>query len=328
MSVYALFIAVFLACVVEAVEATTVVVAAAVTRDWRSALYGAGAALVVLAVAVVVLGPSIMLLPIYILRTVVGSLLLIFGLQWIKKAILRASGVKSLHDENAIYARQVAAAKAAKAESKFGISDWFAFTLSFKSALLEGLEVVFIVLTFATNDGHLPVALLAAGLAILLVVTLGAVVRGPLSHIPENTLKFFVGILLITFGMFWGGEGVGAVWPGSDTALLVIAPVIAVYSLLLVWVYSQGKKDGEPAKQPATAVQANQTGEKKKPGRLAAFGLFWYDFIIGDDWQIAAGVAITFIVLRMLDVWSIAWVIAVLGVIILIPYGSYRAAKQ
>lgn len=328
MSVYALFIAVFLACLVEAVEATTIVVAAGMTRNWQSTLIGAGSALIVLAVAVIVLGPSIMLLPIYILRTVVGSLLLIFGLQWVKKAILRASGMKSLHDEKAIYERQVAAAKAAKTESKFGISDWYAFTLSFKGALLEGLEVVFIVLTFATNDGHLPVALLAAGLAILLVVTLGAVVRGPLSRIPENTLKFCVGILLITFGMFWGGEGVGANWPGSDTALLVIAPVIAVYSLLLVWMYSQAKKAEQPTKQQANAVPASQPGEKKKPSRLAAFGLFWYDFIIGDDWQIAAGVAITFIVLWMLHVWSIAWLIAILGVVILIPYGSYRAAKQ
>jgi len=321
MSVYALFVAVFLACVVEAVEATTIVVAAGATRNWKSALIGTVISFFVLCIIVAVLGPSIMLLPIGILRVVVGGLLLIFGLQWIIKAVLRASGHKSRHDEKEIYQKKVTAARAAKLESKFGVPDWYAFTLAFKGVLLEGLEVVFIVLTFATNDGHLPVALLAAGLAVLIVVIMGVVIRGPLSRIPENTLKFIVSILLITFGTFWGGEGAGAVWPGSDAALLVIAPAVAVFALLLVLIFKNitvAKKNDD-----SSVVIA----EPKKRNWLASFGMFWYDFIIGDDWQMATGVVITLVVLKFAGNWPAAWIIAVIGVVFLIPYGCYRAAK-
>jgi len=348
MTVYALFAAVFLACVVEAIEATTIVVAAGATRNWRSALTGTVLAVIALAVIVTVLGPSIMLLPINILRIVVGSLLLIFGLQWLQKAVLRASGVKALHDEAEIYQRKVAEAQAAQTRSRFGVSDWYAFTLAFKGTLLEGLEVVFIVLTFATNEGHLGVAVVAALLAIVLVVIVGVIVRGPLTKVPENTLKFVVGIMLTSFGIFWGAEGVGVEWPGSDAALLVLAPSILVYCLLLMWYFRSRRIRGESAASPVepagepvagdvplpagsggVAVAVETTTETKtKPGRLKAFGLFWYDFIIGDDWQVAAGVVAMLVVLALTAAWSLAWVVAAVALAVLIPYGTFRAARR
>jgi len=334
MSVYALFIAVFLACAVEAVEATTIVVAAGATRNWRSALTGAGVAFVVLCIIVAVLGPSIMLLPIGVLRTVVGGLLLIFGLQWITKAILRASGLKSRHDEAAIYEKNAADAKNAATISKFGVSDWYAFTLSFKGVLLEGLEVVFIVLTFATNDGHLLVALLAAGLAILIIVAIGVTVRGPLSAMPENTLKFIVAILLTTFGLFWGAEGVGAEWPGSDAALLVIAPCVAVLALALTGSFTLIRRrrdvhlDATGTSSTTNATAPLAVAPAKKRTWIASFGAFWYDFIIGDDWQIAAGVVATLVIIWLARSWSLAWVIGVVGVVLLIPYSNYRASRS
>ena len=232
----ALFIAVFLACVVEAVEATTIVVAAGATRNWRSAVIGVVAGVLVLVVAVAIAGPAISLLPIGVLRLVVGGLLLVFGLQWMRKAILRASDYKPLHDESLIYERQVAAAQSAPTQARFGVADWYAFTLSFKGVVLEGLEVVFIVLTFGTNQHNLPLAALAAGVAIVLVVILGVAVKGPLARVPENTLKFVVGIMLTSFGVFWGAEGAGARWPGSDLSLLVVIPSVAVFALLIVLV--------------------------------------------------------------------------------------------
>ncbi|MCL2491111.1 MAG: hypothetical protein FWF36_10430 [Propionibacteriaceae bacterium] len=331
MSVYALFIAVFLACLVEAVEATTIVVAAGATRNWRSALTGTVVAFLVLCVIVAVLGPSIMLLPIWILRTLVGGLLLIFGLQWMIKAIMRASGFKSRHDETAIYQEKAAEAKNAAAVRKLGVADWYAFTLAFKGVLLEGLEVVFIVLTFATNDGHLPVALIAAGLAILIIVGLGVMVRGPLSRIPENTLKFVVSILLITFGVFWAGEGVGARWPASDAALLVVAPCVAVFALILTWLFRRAatrRLASQTAQASPTRTAFEPAGmPARKQSWIMSFGKFWYDFIIGDDWQIAAGVFITLVVLKLGSGWSLAWVIAILGVVILVPYGSWRVIR-
>jgi uncharacterized membrane protein len=230
----ALFIAVLLACAVEAVEATTIVLAAGATRDWRSAAAGLGAALGVLAIVVAAAGPAISALPLRDLRLAVGALLLVFGLQWLRKAILRASGHKALHDENEIYAKQVTAAAARPRESAGLIPDWFGFTLAFKGVLLEGLEVVFIVLTFGTNQHDVGLAALAAVCAIALVAAAGIAIRAPLARVPENTMKFIVGIMLTAFGTFWGGEGAGAHWPGSDAALLVLIPAVAAFALLLV----------------------------------------------------------------------------------------------
>jgi uncharacterized membrane protein len=233
MSAGALFVAVFLACAVEAVEATTIVLAADTGRDWRSAGYGTAAAVVVLAAAVAALGPALTAIPEDPLRLVVGALLLLFGLQWLRKAVLRAGGVRQLHDEDEAYQAKLEAARRASARRWGAVPDWYGFALAFQGVLLEGTEVAFIVLTFGTNQGNIPLAALAAGAAVLVVVTAGFLVRAPLARVPENALKFIVGIMLTGFGTFWAAEGAGASWPGSDAALLAVVPAVAVLALLL-----------------------------------------------------------------------------------------------
>src|SRR5690348_14241356 len=215
-----LFAAVFLACAVEGVEAVTIVLAAGITRGWRSAWAGVGSALLVLAAVVAALGPALTALPIDVLRLVVGGLLLVFGLQWLRKAILRAGGFKALHDEEAIFAEETAALRAA-GEERQGI-DPFGFTVSFKGVLLEGLEVAFIVVTFGSNQHNVPLAAVAAVCAVIVVVAAGFAVHAPLARVPENTLKYAVGVMLTSFGTFWGAEGAGANWPGGDAALPVL----------------------------------------------------------------------------------------------------------
>ncbi len=218
----------FLASAVEFVEALTIVLASGITRGWRSSLTGLAAATVALAAIVAALGPALTLIPIDVLRLVVGALLLAFGLQWLRKAILRASGYKTMHDEAAIFARETAEARTATSEERAGL-DWYGFTLSFKGVLLEGLEVAFIVLTFGSTQGNIGLAALGAGIALVLVAAVGVLVRAPLARVPENTMKFAVGVMLTTFGIFWAGEGAGAHWPGDDAALPgVLAFVIAL----------------------------------------------------------------------------------------------------
>jgi uncharacterized membrane protein len=168
------------------------------------------------------------------LRLAVGGLLLIFGLQWLRKAILRASGNKALHDETLAYQAILTEARGAAIARRPLVADWYAFTLSFKGVVLEGLEVAFIALTFGANQGSIPVAVLAAIAAVLLVAVAGFAIRAPLSRVPENALKFVVGVMLTAFGIFWGAEGAGAHWPGEDIALLVLIPAIALYALALV----------------------------------------------------------------------------------------------
>jgi uncharacterized membrane protein len=228
-----LFLTVFLACAVEAVEATTVVLAMGTARDWRSALSGVAAGLLLLAAAVAVLGPAISAVPLDDLRLLVGGVLLIFGLQWLRKAVLRASGHKALHDEDALFRQQLAAAQSAAGGRRGLVPDGYGFTVSFKSVVLEGLEVVFIVLTFGSNAHDVPVAAVAALIAVLVVAGAGIAVRAPLSRVPENTMKFVVGVLLCAFGTFWGAEGAGASWPGSDAAILVLVLLYAGVGLLL-----------------------------------------------------------------------------------------------
>jgi uncharacterized membrane protein len=217
-----LIASVFIACAVEAVEALTIVLAVGTTRSWRSAMTGVGAALVALAAVTAALGPALTALPINVLRGVVGGLLLVFGLQWLRKAILRATGLKALHDEQAAFAEETEAARHAGAvDTSF---DGYSFLVSFKGTFLEGLEVVFIALTFGSNQKNVPLAAVAALAAVVVVTALGAALRAPLARVPENALKFVVGVMLTSFGMFWGGEGVHARWPGGDSALLVIIP--------------------------------------------------------------------------------------------------------
>jgi uncharacterized membrane protein len=245
-----LILTVFIACVVEAVEALTIVLATGITRDWKSTFQGMGVALVVLAVITAAVGPAIGHLPLTPLRVVVGALLLIFGLQWLRKAVLRATGYKALHDEASAYLREVAAAKAAAKESKRGVSDWYSFTLAFKGVLLEGLEVVFIVITFGTNQKNIGAAVIGAAAAIILVTVVGIAVKAPLTKVPENWMKFAVGVMLTSFGTFWGAEGAGVAWPGNDAALLVLVPVVAlVGAACIFWLRSRKITGAAPAKQ-------------------------------------------------------------------------------
>ncbi len=229
-----LFLTTFLASGVEAVEALTIVLAVGVVRGWRSTLIGVGAAALALAVIVAVLGPALRLIPIGTLRLVVGALLLVFGLQWLRKAILRSSGYKALHDEGAAFAAEREQAASVSAAAPTGM-DWYSFTVSFKGVLLEGLEVVFIVVTFGATQGRVPLAAAAAVAAVVVVVAVGLVVKGPLERVPENTIKFAVGLLLTSFGIFWGGEGAGVEWPGSDLAILGILAFLSIVSTVLVW---------------------------------------------------------------------------------------------
>ena len=228
MTTFFLIASAFLASAVEFVEALTIVLAAGVTRGWRSALTGLGAATAALAVIVGALGPALTQIPISALRLIVGALLLAFGTQWLRKAILRSSGFKPLHDEEAIFARELAEARAAGRDERAGL-DWYGFTLAFKGVLLEGLEVAFIVLTFGSTQGSIPLAALGAGVALVLVAIVGVAVRAPLARVPENTLKFAVGTMLTTFGIFWSVEGVGGKWPGDDASL----PGILAFVLLI-----------------------------------------------------------------------------------------------
>jgi uncharacterized membrane protein len=227
-----LFLSAFLASAVEMVEALTIVLAVGVTRGWRSALIGVGAALLSLGILVAALGPSIQSIPINDLRLLVGGLLLVFGLQWLRKAILRSSGYKAMHDEDEIYAEQTEAAKDAGLEVRHGV-DWYSFTVTYKGVFLEGLEVAFIVLTFGTAHKHgIALAAAAAAAALVVVVVAGVVAHAPLSRVPENTLKFTVGLLLTTFGIFWAAEGAGASWPGDEAALPVLLAYLSLASLV------------------------------------------------------------------------------------------------
>ena len=229
-----LALSVFLACAVEAVEALTIVLAVGTTRSWSSALYGAGAAVAALVAVVAALGPAVGSLPVQALRVGVGALLLVFGLQWLRKAVLRAAHLKALHDEAAAFEAEAAAARAAHSQGSARI-DNYAFAVSFKGVLLEGLEVAVIVLTFGGSQHRIGLAA-AAGAAIAVVVAAGLAVRAPLARVPENTMKFAVGVMLTSFGTFWGAEGAGVSWPGGDAALLLIISGFALASMaMVVW---------------------------------------------------------------------------------------------
>jgi len=231
MHTFLLFVAAFLASTVEMVEALTIVLAVGVTRGWRSAGWGVAAAFGALAVIVVGLGPALANLPIDSLRLVVGTVLLVFGLQWLRKAILRASGLKALHDEEAIYAAEVALLRA---KGERPAHDWYAFTVAFKGVFLEGLEVAFIVVTFGGAQRNVGVAAIGALVAFVVVLIAGVIAHAPLTRVPENTLKFGVGVMLTSFGIFWSAEGAGVSWPGADASLLGLIGFMVLVSLGLV----------------------------------------------------------------------------------------------
>ncbi|MGO9196725.1 MAG: hypothetical protein ACLQK4_06325 [Acidimicrobiales bacterium] len=235
-----LALAVFGASSVEMVEAFTIVLAAGVSRGWKSAIEGTLAAVAVLAVIVVAVGvPLIHLVPLNALRVVVGGLLLVLGLNWLRKAILRSSGHKALHDEDAIYAKTVAEL-AAEAAGEGGTSwserprDATGFVVAFKGVFLEGMEVVMIVLTLGSSSKHLALAAIAAAAAVVVVGVIGALVARQLSEVPENALKMGVGIMLSSFGVFWVGEGAGLRWPGSDVFLLALVATFAAAAAVLI----------------------------------------------------------------------------------------------
>jgi Ca2+/H+ antiporter, TMEM165/GDT1 family len=261
-SAVVLALAVFGASAVEMVEALTIVVAAGVTRGWRSAIEGSAAAVLVLAALVLAVGvPLARLVPIDVLRVVIGALLLVLGLDWLRKAVLRASGHKALHDEDAIYARTVEdlsaggrtagehlalradtgtgadagadAARPAASPWRYGTRDATGFTVAFKGVFLEGMEVVLIVITLGASSGHLALAAVAAAAAAVVVGGVGLVVARQLSEIPENSMKLAVGIMLTSFGVFWVGEGAGVHWPGSDLMILILIGVFATIAAVL-----------------------------------------------------------------------------------------------
>jgi uncharacterized membrane protein len=223
----------FLASAVEMVEALTIVLGVGIVRGWRSTLIGVGAASVVLAVLVAALGPALGHIPIGTLRLVVGALLLAFGLQWLRKAILRSSGYKDLHDEDEAFRQEREQAAAAGNVQRAGL-DWYSFTVAFKGVLLEGLEVVFIVIAFGSAEGHLGLAAAGAVAALVVVLVAGVLAKGPLSRVPENTIKFAVGLLLTSFGCFWAAEGAGVNWPGDELSLLGVIAFFVVVSIVLV----------------------------------------------------------------------------------------------
>ena len=223
-----LVLAVFGATCVEAVEALTLVVASGTTRGWRSAFEGAASALVLLTVLVAAIGvPLVHYVPIDVLRVVIGGLLLVLGLGWLRKSILRASGHKALHDEDLIYANTVAELGSVVPTSPKR-RDAIGFTIAFKGVLLEGTEVLLIVLSLGASSHRLGLAAASAGAAAIVVTAVGIVVARQLREVPENTMKLAVGVMLTSFGIFWVGEGSGFHWPGSDLAILVLIALFVV----------------------------------------------------------------------------------------------------
>jgi len=254
-AVWTLGVTTFAASSVEMVEACTIVLAMGVTRSWRSALWGVAAALVALAAFTAVAGYALTTwLPRTALQFAIGTLLLIFGLQWLRKAILRSSGRKAMHDEEAIFAEQELQARSAESTTVAGL-DWFSFIVSFKGVFLEGVEVVFIVITFGLNADNVPVAIVGALAAVIIVTAVAVVVRGPLTRVPENTLKYGVGLMLTTFGTFWAIEGLGVFapgadslkWPGSDFVILVLLAGWFALSQLLVAILRVPSRQGAQA---------------------------------------------------------------------------------
>ena len=241
-----------LASAVEFVEAFTIVLAMGLTRGWRSAIAGTVAALVLLAGVAAVSGYALVnWFPESLLQFIVGSLLLVFGLQWLRKAILRASGLKAMHDEDETFREETEAARRAGTETKAGL-DWFGFVVSFKGVFLEGLEVIFIVITFGLNAHSMPTAIVGAAIGGAIVLAAGIVLHRPLARVPENTIKFAVGLLLSTFGTFWAVEGLGVFkaqsesleWPGGDAALLALLALWCGLSWLAIRVltpYGKGR---------------------------------------------------------------------------------------
>ncbi len=297
-----LAVAVFLASAVEMVEALTIVIAVGVTRGWRSSLEGAASAVGVLAAIVIILGPALVrYVPINLLRSVVGGVLLVFGLQWLRKAVLRASGLKDKRNEDLVYKATVSELSET---SKVPDRDMQGFTIAFKGVFIEGLEVIIIVLTLGSSAHDLGLATVAALLAVALVGLVGVIVSRQLSGVPENSMKLAVGLMLISFGTFWGGEGLGLRWPGSD---LIIPVLVLAYGLVTfamvkaIKVSSLAKrsrsarvsvKDASETGQLSLVVEERAAPKQSKilPYRLLqAFARFWWEFFVGETPEVFIG---------------------------------------
>ena len=239
--VLVLISAVFLACTVEMVEALTIVFAVGHTRGWKSAFEGVFVALVVLAALVAAFGPALVHIPLSTLRLIVGGVLLIFGMQWLRKAVLRSSGLKAKHDEDAIYEETVAELRAS---GQTVGRDRVAFVMAFKGVFLEGLEVVVTVLTLGTSAHRLGLAATTAAIALVIVAISGIVVSKQLSSVPENAMKMSVGILLVSYGTFWAGEGLKVSWPGNDAflAFLVVLYTLVTWGLVALAKFEASQK--------------------------------------------------------------------------------------
>jgi Ca2+/H+ antiporter, TMEM165/GDT1 family len=222
--------AAFVASLVEVVEAFTIVLAAGTLRGWRGAVAGTAAGLAALALIVVALGPLLDQVPLHLLQLVIGVLLLLFGMGWLRKAVLRAAGIIALHDENVAFAAETANLSDTTTPRRSGF-DWLGGVMAFKAVLLEGLEVVFIVIAVGAGRGLLVPASLGALAACVVVLAIGAIVHRPLARVPENTLKFAVGVILCAFGVFWTGEGLGIAWPGGDLMILVFGAAFLLVGL-------------------------------------------------------------------------------------------------
>ena len=316
--VIALFVTVALASAVEMVEAATIVLALGASRGWRSAIVGSLFAIVTLALIVLIAGPSILLVPIDVLRLFVGVLLLIFGMQWLRKAILRATGFKALHDEEKIFEAELQSAKTAEKTKTFSNLDKYSFTLSFKTVLLEGFEVIFIVLTFGALKNSLGIATMAAFFSLALVAGVAFAIRKPLTKVPENTLKFVVGTMATTFGIFWTTEGLKITWVYADATLLLLAALVLTASFgCILWL--RGKK---PASKKQTKAS---TAPKSKLFLAVRSSLdFVYELLIGDE--LITGVSLWLLVAlaSAVSISSDAWYLVPLYFVVILPVGLRR----
>jgi uncharacterized membrane protein len=269
----------FLASLVEFVEALTIVLAVGIVRGWRSALLGAGAGVALLTLLVLALGASLARVPLPILQFVVGVLLLMFGLRWLRKAVLRQAGVLPMHDEGEAFAKESERMRRAAGEGA-GAIDKIAFLTTFKAVVLEGIEVVFIVIALGAGGRLLVPASIGAGLALLVVLVLGIWLHRPLARVPENALKFGVGTLLAAFGTFWVGEGIGLPWPGADLAIVYL---IATFLLLALALVALGRR------MRRAAISSSRNASPGRPpravaGPVAAFGAELWGLFVDDGW--------------------------------------------
>jgi len=274
-----------MASLVEFVEALTIVLAVGLVRGWRWALIGTGCALALLVAAVVVLGSSLARIPLPIVHVAIGVLLLLFGLRWLRKAVLRGAGILALHDEAAAFAKETASIGRAR-RAPGSAMDAIAFGATFKIVMVEGIEVIFIVVAIGAGGPLIVPASIGAGVALVLVAALGVVVHRPLASIPENTLKFVVGVLTAAFGTFWAAEGSGLSWPGGDGSVLALCAVYLAVALALIPVCRRlhGRR---PRRDDSSSTPNEMAAPRPLPPVIRHLGSLFVD----DGW-LAGGVVV------------------------------------